>query len=133
MDEQGDARSGLAAIGEGTQLRVIDELPFPHSLAWVYSQVTELLGFTPHKDEQKTQWLSLSGAPEFENLFLGMTRSEFFAMATFEPPLFHARIYRASGVFGFFLSPNRRASHQSKTSRRRDPRESRSQRSSRLR
>jgi carbamoyltransferase len=74
MDEQGDGRSGLAAIGEGTQLRVIDEVPFPHSLAWVYSQVTELLGFTPHKDEQKTQWLSLFGAPEFEDLFLEITR-----------------------------------------------------------
>jgi carbamoyltransferase len=74
MDEQGDGRSGLAAIGEGTQLRVIDEVPFPHSLAWVYSQVTELLGFTPHKDEQKTQWMSLFGAPEFEDLFLEMAR-----------------------------------------------------------
>ncbi len=72
MDEQGDGRSGLAAIGEGAQLRVIDEIAFPHSLAWVYSQVTELLGFTPHKDEQKIQWLSLFGAPEFENLFLQM-------------------------------------------------------------
>jgi carbamoyltransferase len=76
MDERGDGRSGLAAIGDGTQLRVIDELPFPHSLAWVYSQVTELLDFTPHKDEQKTQWLSLFGAPEFENLFLEMTRRD---------------------------------------------------------
>ncbi len=76
MDEQGDGRSGLAAIGQGTQLRVIDEVPFPHSLAWVYSQVTELLGFTPHKDEQKTQWLSLFGAPEFEDLFQEMTRGD---------------------------------------------------------
>ena len=76
MDEQGDGRSGLAAIAEGTQLRVIDEVPFPHSLAWVYSQVTELLGFTPHKDEQKTQWLSLFGAPGFEDLFLEMTRRD---------------------------------------------------------
>jgi carbamoyltransferase len=76
MDEQGDGRSGLAAIGEGTSLRVIDEVPFPHSLAWVYSQVTELLDFIPHKDEQKTQWLSLFGAPEFEELFLEMTRRD---------------------------------------------------------
>ena len=76
MDEQGDGRSGLAAIGEGAKLRTIDEVSFPHSLAWVYSQVTELLGFTPRKDEQKVQWLSLFGAPEFENLFLEMTRRD---------------------------------------------------------
>lgn len=70
MDEQGDGRSGLAAIGEGTHLRSLHEVAFPHSLAWVYSQITELLGFTPHKDEQKLQWLSLFGAPAFEELFL---------------------------------------------------------------
>ncbi len=76
MDEQGDGRSGLAAIGEGTKLRAIDEVLFPHSLAWVYSQVTELAGFAPHKDEQKLQWLSLFGTPEFENLFLETMRRD---------------------------------------------------------
>ena len=74
MDEQGDGRSALAAIGEGTNLRVINQLSFPHSLAWVYSQITELLGFTPHKDEQKIQWLSLFGAPAYEDMFLEMLR-----------------------------------------------------------
>jgi len=76
MDEQGDGRSALAAIGEGVKLRVINQLSFPHSLAWVYSQVTELLGLTPHKDEQKLQWLSLFGAPEYEDMFLEMLRRE---------------------------------------------------------
>jgi carbamoyltransferase len=76
IDEQGDGRSALAAIGEGTNLRVINQLSFPHSLAWVYSQVTELLGLTPHKDEQKLQWLSLFGAPEYEDMFLEMLRRE---------------------------------------------------------
>ena len=74
MDEQGDGHSALAAIGEGTNLRVINQLSFPHSLAWVYSQITELLGFTPHKDEQKIQWLSLFGAPAYEDMFLDMLR-----------------------------------------------------------
>lgn len=76
MDEQGDGRSALAAIGEGTNLRVIHQLSFPHSLAWIYSQVTELLGFTPHKDEQKIQWLSLFGSPVFEDLFLEILRRD---------------------------------------------------------
>ncbi len=74
MDEQGDGRSALAAIGEGANLRVINQISFPHSLAWVYSQITELLGFTPHKDEQKIQWLSLFGAPAYEDIFLEMLR-----------------------------------------------------------
>ncbi len=76
MDEQGDGRAGLTAIGEGTNLRVLDQFTFPHSLAWVYSQVTELLGFTPHKHEQKLQWLSLHGSPAFEDLFLEMLRQK---------------------------------------------------------
>ena len=74
MDEQGDGRSALAAIGEGADLRIMNQLSFPHSLAWVYSQITELLGFTPHKDEQKIQWLSLFGAPAYEDIFLEMLR-----------------------------------------------------------
>ncbi len=74
LDEQGDGRSGMLALGEGSQLRVLRTVAYPHSPAWVYSQVTDLIGFTPHRDEHKTQWLSLAGAPDFENVFLEMFR-----------------------------------------------------------
>jgi carbamoyltransferase len=36
--------------------------------------VTELLGFRPHEDEHKTQWLSLAGEPVFADVFLEMMR-----------------------------------------------------------
>lgn len=75
MDEEGDGTSGMIAAGEGTRIRVLRKVPFPHSLAWVYTQVTELLGFTPHRDEHKTQWLSLEGKPVFKDVFLEMLRS----------------------------------------------------------
>ena len=74
LDEQGDGRAGMLALGEGNQLRVLRSIAFPHSLGWVYSQVTDLLGFAPHRDEHKTQWLSLEGTPEFEGVFLEMLR-----------------------------------------------------------
>ncbi len=74
LDEQGDGRSGLIAVGEGKHIRPMRWIPFPHSLAWAYSQVTELLGFHPHQDEHKTQWLSLAGEPELKPLFLEMLR-----------------------------------------------------------
>ena len=74
MDGEGDGCAGMIAIGEGTQLRVLRKILFPHSLAWLYSQVTELLGFVPHHDEHKTQWLSLEGKPVFKSLFLHMFR-----------------------------------------------------------
>jgi len=89
LDEKGDGRAGFVGIGEGTGLREVASLALPHSLAWVYSQVTKLLGFRAHADEHKTQWLSISdensgdsgggaagGAVEFTNLFLEMLRRE---------------------------------------------------------
>lgn len=69
LDEQGDGRTALAAVGEGNQIRVLRSADFPHSLGWLYSQVTALLGFLPHREEHKTQWLSLEGEPAFENIF----------------------------------------------------------------
>jgi carbamoyltransferase len=75
LDEHGDGRAGFAGLGGGTRIRELDSIPFPHSLAWVYTQVTRLLGFRPHGDEHKTQWLSLTGEPVFAAFFLEMLRS----------------------------------------------------------
>lgn len=74
FDEQGDGLSGMVALGEGNRIQVLRSFAFPHSLGWVYSQVTGLLGFTPHRDEHRTQWLSLGGESAFEQLFLEIFR-----------------------------------------------------------
>lgn len=70
MDERGDGCSGMLALGEGTNLRPLRRVPFPHSLAWLYSQITELAGFVPHKEEYKTQWFSMTGTPDYKGLLL---------------------------------------------------------------
>ncbi|MBZ5705191.1 MAG: carbamoyltransferase [Acidobacteriia bacterium] len=75
LDREGDGHSGMVAVGEGTRIRVLRTIPFPHSLAWIYAQVTDLLGFLPHHDEHKTQWLSLEGEPVFKNVFIDMLRN----------------------------------------------------------
>ena len=75
MDEEGDGTSGMIAVGEGTRIRVLRKVPFPHSLAWIYTQITALIGFVPHHDEPKTQWLSLEGEPVYKNVFLDMFRN----------------------------------------------------------
>jgi len=75
LDREGDGRSGMAAVGEGTRIRAWRTIPFPHSLAWIYEQITELLGFLPHHDEHKTQWLSLEGEPVYKEVFLDMFRN----------------------------------------------------------
>ena len=74
LDEDGDGDSGMIAIGQGRDIRVLRRIRFPNSLAIVYSLVTELIGFVPRREEQKTQWLSLEGEPKFKAVFLDMLR-----------------------------------------------------------
>lgn len=74
FDEQGGGQSGIVALGEGAKIRVVRSSSFPNSLAWVYSQVTELLGYRPHEHEHKTQWLSLCAEPKYVEVFLSMLR-----------------------------------------------------------
>jgi carbamoyltransferase len=74
LDERGDRLSGMVAIGEGNRIRILQSIAFPHSLALVFSLVTEFIGFAPHREEHKTQWLSLYGEPVFQNVFLEMLR-----------------------------------------------------------
>lgn len=74
LDEQGGGRAGFVGLGEGPHIRELVSVPSPHSLAWAYTQITRLLGFRPHGDEHKTQWLSLAGEPVFTDLFLEMLR-----------------------------------------------------------
>src|ERR1700674_347656 len=76
MDEEGDGNCGMIAVGEGTQIRALRKIRFPHSFAWMYSQVTGLLGFHARREEHKTQWLSLEGEPIFKNLFLEMLQNQ---------------------------------------------------------
>ena len=74
MDEDGDGKSGMIAIGEGSRLRKLRDIRYPHSLAWLFSQITELLGFVPHADEHKTQWLGLGSEPLYRDVFRDMLR-----------------------------------------------------------
>jgi carbamoyltransferase len=69
LDERGDGRCGFAGAGEGKNIRELVGIPFPHSLAWFYTQITKLIGFQPHGDEHKTQWLGTTGEPVFTDLF----------------------------------------------------------------
>jgi carbamoyltransferase len=108
LDEQGDGRAGAVALGEGARLRILRSISYPHSPAWIFSQVTDLIGFEPHADEHKTQWLGLDGEPVLENLFLGLLRGSagklpHLATSYFNRGLagriaFSPKFYRAIGV-----------------------------------
>ncbi len=108
LDQQGDGRAGFVGLGEGTLIRELNSVPFPHSLAWVFTQVTQLLGFRSHGDEHKTQWLGLTGEPAFAPLFLEMLRagpgspprlnSRFFSRAFSLDHAFTDEFYRRLGI-----------------------------------
>jgi carbamoyltransferase len=108
LDEQGDGRSGAIVLGEGTRLRLLQSIPFPHSPAWVFSQITHLIGFAPHREEHKTQWLGLEGDPVFQDLFLSMFRrspgdlpslaKSYFNRGLAGHIAFSPKFYRAVGV-----------------------------------
>jgi carbamoyltransferase len=76
FDENGDGRTGTICLGEGARIRLLKTISFPHSLAWFYSRITELIGFIPQAEEHKTQWLSLQGQPALKDFFLGMFRGK---------------------------------------------------------
>ncbi len=69
LDHTGDFCCGARWLGQGNQLQLEKEWQYPDSLAWLYSAVTELLGFQARADEHKVQWLSASGDDRFVGLF----------------------------------------------------------------
>ena len=108
LDENGDGLAGTVMLGEGARLRLLRSISFPHSLGWIFSQVTELIGFTPHRDEHKTQWLGLEGQPVFQALFLEILggpsgegphlQSRYFTPGFAGRVSFSPLFYRAIGV-----------------------------------
>jgi len=88
FDEQGGGQSGIVALGENRGIRVVHKTLFPSSLAWLYSQVTELLGYRLHSDEHKTQWLSVSGEPKYVEVFLDMVRDSSSLYPKVDPSYF---------------------------------------------
>jgi carbamoyltransferase len=74
LDGEGDGTAGMLALGDGNKIRIEKTISFTHSIGWIYSRVTDLLGFIPSKEEHKTQWLSLEGEPVYRDVFLRMLR-----------------------------------------------------------
>ena len=69
LDHTGDFGCGARWNAQGNHLQLEKEWQYPDSLAWLYSAVTELLGYRAGADEHKVQWLSTSGSDRFRELF----------------------------------------------------------------
>jgi carbamoyltransferase len=63
-DGFGDFVGAMWARGEGTSLRVLDRVYFPHSLGLFYLTLTQYLGFPYYGDEYKVMGLASYGTPD---------------------------------------------------------------------
>ncbi len=74
LDGEGDGTAGMIGTGDGNKIRTLKTISFANSIGWIYSRITDLIGFIPSKEEHKTQWLSLEGEPVYKDVFLRMLR-----------------------------------------------------------
>jgi carbamoyltransferase len=74
FDGFGDMVSTMWAVGEGSRLRVLGEVAFPHSLGMFYLGFTQYLGFARYGEEYKVMGLASYGEPEYLEGMRGVLR-----------------------------------------------------------
>ena len=75
-DGLGDFASSMWAVGEGSRMRILGEITFPHSLGMYYTALTQYLGFWKFGDEYKVMGLAAYGQPEFLEEFRRIVRAD---------------------------------------------------------
>jgi carbamoyltransferase len=70
MDGVGEWATTSVALGSGSQLRIIKEIHFPHSLGLLYSAFTYYTGFVVNSGEYKLMGLAPYGRPKYAQLIL---------------------------------------------------------------
>jgi carbamoyltransferase len=76
VDGFGDFSSTLLAVGEGTRVRPLARVHFPHSLGVLYTMVSQFIGFDRYGDEGKVMGLAPYGQVAFRDDFDAMVRAE---------------------------------------------------------
>ncbi|WJR80683.1 carbamoyltransferase [Bradyrhizobium sp. NP1] len=70
MDGVGEWATTSAALGDGNNLEIFQEIHFPHSLGLLYSAVTYYTGFKVNSGEYKVMGLAPYGEPKYAKLIL---------------------------------------------------------------
>jgi carbamoyltransferase len=68
LDGRAERKTGMLALARGTELEILQETDFPHSLGLLYGVVTQFLGFRPDSDEWKV--MALASYAEADNEYL---------------------------------------------------------------
>jgi carbamoyltransferase len=74
-DGLGDFASTMWGSGDGSRMKIDGAIAFPHSLGLFYSAVTQYLGFLKFGDEYKVMGLGAYGAPEQQDAFRKIVRT----------------------------------------------------------
>ncbi len=70
MDGVGEWTTTSAAMGSGNQLKIIQEIHYPHSLGLLYSAFTYYTGFKVNSGEYKVMGLAPYGTPKYAQTIL---------------------------------------------------------------
>jgi len=107
LSGKGDYITIAAGVGAGRKIRLLRRVEFPHSLGWVYSLVSEYLGFRANGGEHNTQWLSINGEPEFLPAFQDLLKIDaagvpaidlsYFCSSLNRPDPFSEKFYQRFG------------------------------------
>lgn len=65
IDGAGDFTTTMLGVGRGTEIEVLEDVDFPHSVGVFYSAMTQLLGFPYYGDEYKVMGLAPYGEPKY--------------------------------------------------------------------
>jgi carbamoyltransferase len=68
LDGRAERKTGMLGRARGTELEILQETNFPHSLGLLYGAVTQFLGFRPDSDEWKV--MALASYAEADNEYL---------------------------------------------------------------
>jgi carbamoyltransferase len=68
IDGRAERRTGMLARVSGTQIEILEETNFPHSIGLMYGAVTQYLGFAPDSDEWKV--MALASYADADNEYL---------------------------------------------------------------
>jgi carbamoyltransferase len=69
VDGFGDFASTMTAIGDGTGIKVLDRVLFPHSLGILYTMICQFIGYDKYGDEGKVMGLAPYGKPVYLDFF----------------------------------------------------------------
>ncbi|MGM0589105.1 MAG: carbamoyltransferase family protein [Bacteroidota bacterium] len=69
LDGMGDFVSSKWAHGQGTQIQTLGQIEYPHSLGYLYTAITQYLGFPYYGDEGKVMGLAPYGNPTYLDQF----------------------------------------------------------------